>query len=442
MYRRFHKLVRLPAMLFVLVLLTSCGSTGVGTIPSGTPDHGNGTPAVIPTPSPIPQPVLTATSTPSGNFYAFVRNDQLWVALNGANPVQATHFDYTNLPNVFWHQPLWSPGDRFIAIIMNAQPAGLGGGGCPGPDYEANGALYLLNTGTMQLTKLAVPADSGDALASSPHNGYWQYVFWEDSTHLLAWYNGITGKSSNTAGLYRYDLSSNTLSQIIPLSQLGVTTLFSVQKGLPLLLSLRYSSGQLFYQVIVHAFEQQSQFIIYQHSVVHPEAPSSKVLEMGTEPWCDLPQSGAYVKPGWDVSSDGEQLVAQLIIAGNSTSGVASISALNLKDGSTTALFAQASPQMLGHDLVLTWGPDNQTVVTAQYHMLSHDGPYSATLANPAAMQQYTPNLPGQAAWRPDSSAFVMQNLDSTDASDLYVFVIGDTQGQLLLRDVRDFVWG
>jgi hypothetical protein len=440
--RRVHKLVALPSLVCVLIFLASCGSSGVGTIPSGTPDRGNGTPAVIPTPSPSPQTVLTAPSTAPGNFYAFVRDNQLWVAQNGANPIQVTHFDYTNLPNVFWHQPLWSPGDHFIAFIVNALPAGLGGGGCPGPDYGANGALYLLNTGTMQLTRLVVPADNGDALASSPHNGYWQYIFWEDSTHLLAWYNGITGKTSDTAGLYRYDLNSSTLSQVIPLSGLGIETLFNVQKGLPLLLSIRYSSGQLFYQVIVHAFGQQSQVIIYRHSVVHPEMPSSKVLEMGTEPWCNLPQSGPYIKPGWDVSPDGGQLVAQMIIDGSPASGVASISVLNLNDGSTTALFAQVSPQVLSHDLVLTWGPDSQTVVAAQYHMLSQNGPYSATLANPAAMQQYTPNLAGQAAWRADGSAFVLQSLDTTGASDLYLFVIGNTQGQLLLKDVRDFVWG
>lgn len=442
MQRRLLKLVLLSLLAWMLIFLASCGFSGVGTIPSGTPDRGNGTPAVIPTPSPSPQTVLTAPSTAMGNFYAFVRDNQLWVALNGANPVQATHFDYTNLPNVFWHQPLWSPGDHFIAFIMNALPAGLGGGGCPGPDYGANGALYLLNTSTMQLTKLVVLSDNGDAVASSAHNGYWQYIFWEDSTHLLAWYNGITGKASSTAGLYRYDLNSNTLSQVIPLSGLGVATLFNGQQGLPLLLSMRYSSGQLFYQVVVHALGQQSQIMIYRHSVVHPEMASNKVLEMGTEPWCNLPQSGPYIKPGWDVSADGEQLVAQMIIDGSPSSGVTSISVLDLKDGLTTALFAQIAPQMLSHDVVLTWGPDSQTVVAAQYHMLGQNGPYSATLANPDAMQQYTPVLSGQAAWRADSSAFVLQSLDTTDASDVYLFVTGNTQGQLLLKDVRDFVWG
>ena len=442
MQRQFHKLAVLFSLMGVLILLAACGSSGVGTIPSGTPDRGNGTPAVIPTPSPSSPAVSTAPSTAVGKFYALVRDNQLWMAQNGASPVEATHFDYTNLPNVFWRQPSWSPGDHFIAFIMNALPAGLGGGGCPGPDYGANGALYVLNTGTMQLTKLVVSADSGDALTSSPHNGYWQYIFWEDSTHLLAWYNGITGKTSSTAGLYRYDINSGMLSQVVSLRSLGVATLFNGQKGLPLLLSMRYSSGQLFYQVIVHAFEQQSQVIIYRHSVVHPEVPSSKVLEMGTEPWCDLPQSGPYIKLGWDVSSDGEQLVAQMIIDGSPTSGVTSISVLDLNDGSTTALFDQMLPQLLSHDLVLTWGPDSQTVVAAQYHMLSSNGPYSATLANPAAMQQYIPDQAGQAAWRADSTAFVLQSLDTTSASDVYLFVTGNGQGQLLLKDVRDFVWG
>lgn len=442
MHRRFYTLVRLFSLICLLMVLAACGSSGVGTIPSGTPDHGNGTPAVIPTPSPSLPTVSTAPSTAMGRFYAFVRDNQLWVAQNGASPIEVTHFDYTNLPNVFWHQPLWSPGDHFIAFIMNALGAGLGGGGCPGPDYGANGALYVLNTGTRQLTKLVVPADDGDPLANSPHNGYWQYIFWEDSTHLLAWYNGIAGKTDNAAGLYRYDLNSGRLSQVVALSSLGVATLFHGQQGLPLVLSMRYSSGQLFYQVIVHPFEQQSQIVIYRHSVVHPEMPSSKVLEVGSEGWCDLPQSGPYVRPGWDVAADGEQLVAQMIMSGSLNSGATSISVLDLNDGSTTALFVQITPQVLSHDLVLTWGPDSQTVVATQYIMRSQNGPYSATLANPAAMQQYTPNLDGQASWRPDSSAFVLQGIDGTDAANVYLFVTGNGQGELLFKDVRDFVWG
>lgn len=443
MPRRLHNLLILLVCLPALFLLSSCDSAGTGTIPGGTPDLGNGTPAVIPTPSPSPQPVLTAPSTALGATYAFVRRDQLWVARHGAKPVQVTHFDYTNVPDVFWHQPLWSHDDHYIAFILNARPVGQGGGGCPAPDYGANGTLYLLNTSTLQLTQLVVPADSSDPVAKSALNGYWQYVFWEDSTHLLAWYNGVIGRTSNTAGLYRYDLDSETLTQVIPLSALGVATLFSAQENVPLLLSMRYSSGHLYYQVVIHPFGQHSQIAIYGRSVIQPALPGNTVLDMGSEPWCSPQQSGPYIKPGWDVSPDGEQLVAQVIPA--TGQAVGSIQALNLNDGSTTALFAQASPRMLSHDLLLTWAPDSQAVVATEDHMFSQDGPYSATLADPAAMQRYTPNLAGQVAWRTDSSAFVLQNSDTTDVTDapgLYVFNTGDTQGLLLLTDARDFEWG
>jgi hypothetical protein len=441
---RYDKLFVLLSLLLA-VLLASCSASGIGTIPSGTPDHGNGTPAVIPTPSPSLQPVLTAPPGASGTTYAFVRKNQLWVALSGARPVQVTHFDYTNVPDVFWHQPLWSPNDHFITFIMNARPIGQGGGGCPSPDYGANGALYLLNTNTMQLTQLVISADSIDPVAKSMLTGYWQYVFWEDSTHLLAWYNGSIGKTSNTAGLYRYDLDKKTLTQVIPLSTLGVATLFNAQKNVPLLLSMRYNNGQLYYQVVTHPLEQQSLLAIYRHSVVQPALPGDKVVDMGSEPWCNMQQSGPFIMPGWDISPDGEQLIAQMISATGANQSAASIQAIDLKGGSATTLFTQASPQMLTHDLSLAWGPDSQVVVATEDHMLSQDGPYSATLADPAAMEQYTPNLAGQVVWRADSKAFVLQNADTTGAADapgLYMFTTGESHGQLLLTDAQDFVWG
>lgn len=131
MPKRLHMSLASSCLLVVVLLLTSCSVSKVGTIPSGTPDHGNGTPAVIPTPD--PSPVMAAPPNTTGAFYAFIRKNQLWVALNGASPAQVTNFDYGNAPNVFWHSPAWSPRDHFIAVIMNAVPFGLGGGGCPDP---------------------------------------------------------------------------------------------------------------------------------------------------------------------------------------------------------------------------------------------------------------------------------------------------------------------
>jgi hypothetical protein len=49
--------------------------------------------------------------------------------------------------------------------------------------------------------------------------------------HILsAWYNGIIGKTSNTAGLYHNDLSKMPLTQVTPFGTPGVATLFHAQK--------------------------------------------------------------------------------------------------------------------------------------------------------------------------------------------------------------------
>ncbi|MGH2493757.1 MAG: hypothetical protein ACRDIV_03540 [Ktedonobacteraceae bacterium] len=100
---------------------------------------------------------------------------------------------------------------------------------------------------------------------------------------------------------------------------------------------------------------------------------------------------------------------------------------------------------MLAHDLVLTWGPDSQSLVASEAHLLSQDGPYSATLANPTAMQAYAPGAAGLVAWKLDSSAFALQSTDMSDvtgAGQIYLYNAGAMQGQLLLTNTRDFVWG
>lgn len=440
---RFHSVLICCSLLCVLLALAACGPNRIGTIPQGTPDRGNGTPAVIPT-----QLVVKAPPASIGANYAYVRDNQLWVALNGASPAQVTHFVYGNTPDAFWHTPIWSQGDHDIAFIMAARPVGQGGGGCPAPDYGANGGLYLLNTATRRLSSITLPSGAS-AASSSPISDTWQYVFWEDATHLLAWNNGPLGKTSAAAGLYRYNLSTRTLTQVLPLSALGATTLYSGQTGLPLLLSMRYSNEQLFYQVIVHPFEQHSSFVIYSHPVNHPEVSSTKVIETGSESWCATQQSAAttYMKPGWDVSTDGEQLAAQVTTVTNAT-GLSSIQVLDLHDSLTTQLFAQAPSQLFGHDLSLAWGPDSQTLAlttTGAQAQAGSSGIYSATLANPTAIQHYTPALGGLVTWRPDSSAFALtppMTVDTTSTPDIYLFDTGTVQGRVLLTDAQNFAWG
>ncbi len=441
--------VALLSLLSLLVFLfAACSPSRVGTIPSGTPDHGDGTPSVIST-APVQPTVSAAPSGTMGTSYAFVRQNQLWIATNNAQPEKVTNFNYNTLPIVSWHTPLWSPGDAYMAVIMNAQVAGLGGGGCPGPDYGANGALYVMNVATHQFTQVKLSSITPNVqMSGTPATDYWQYAFWEDNTHLLLWYNGVPGASVDRTrgGLYRYDVSSQKLTQVVSLDGLGVATLYSPQKDLPLLLSLRYSNEQLFYQAIVHPFGQQSQLAIYRRPVNGVATQSSKVLQQGIESWCGTPQ-GPYVRPGWDVASDGQQVVAQVISTGSGNQGVATIQALNLNDYSSTTLFSSAPVGLAENDVTLTWGPDSQTVVmsTAQIGAMTQGGPLTATLANPAATQQYSPGAMGQIVWRPDGTAFALEDTDTIDVTsttNVYVFLTGQSQGRLLLTNAHDFAWG
>lgn len=282
-------------------------------------------------------------------------------------------------------------------------------------------------------------------MSGVPPTDFWQYTFWEDTTHLLAWYNGVPGSTSDAAGLYRFNVITQTLTRVLALSQLGVGTLYVPRQDAPLMLSMRYSNEQLFYDAVVHPFGQQSQLVVYRHSLAHPEAQSSVVVKMGSEPWCATTQSGPYVKPGWDVSLDGEQLVVQMVNATGPDQAIGTVQTLSLMDGSTTALFSAVPAQFLSHDVTLTWGPDNQTVVAASMVMSQQSGLYSATLANPTALQQYAPVVAGQVSWRNDSTAFALQSVTSSDAttpSAVYVFLKGSTQGQTLFVDAQDFTWG
>jgi len=378
-----------------------------------------------------------------------VRQNQLWVASNNGKPAQVTHFNYSTLPVVFWQTPLWSQGDNYVAVIMNAQVAGLGGGGCPGPDYGANGALYVLNVATHQFTQVKLLSSATDVqMSGTPTVDYWQYAFWEDKSHLLLWYNGLPGAAVDRtqAGLYRYDVSTQKLTQVVSLNGLGVATMYSPQKDLPVLLSVRYSNEQLFYQAVVHPFGQQSQLTIYRRPVTGSAIQTSRVLQQGIESWCGTPQ-GPFVRPGWDVSPDGQQLVAQMIASGSGNQGVGTVQALSLNDGSTTSLFMSASAGLLRNDVALAWGPDSQTVVvsSAQKGITLQGGPYTATLANPGVTQQYVPGVIGKVVWRPDGTAFALEDsemVDVTTTPNVYVFLTGQSQGRILLADAHDFAWG
>ncbi len=444
MRKSTYTVVYSALLLSLLLVLSSCGPfQKVGTIPRGTPDTGNGTPAIVPKIYTPPPPAQKASVDATGSTYAFVRNHQLMVALNGRSARQVTNFNFSNLPNVFWQTPIWSQNDHFLAFIMNAHKSGLGGGGCPGPDDQAGG-LYVLNPKTNQIAQITLPqVQSHISVSIQPHADNWKYANWEDTKHLLAWYNGDEGNANNVPGLYRYDVNTRAISLIIPMHTISALSDADVKKGMPFVLSVRVRNEQLFYEVVTHPYEQQSQIAIYSHSVTSSEQQSSKLLDVGAEAWCSMQASSPYVFPAWDVSSDGEQIVAQMLLG--------SVQAVHVADRSTTGLFNDVPTNVLSHDVQLTWAPDNQTVVLSQNDTTqTQDGLYLASLANPVLTVRYTPTLTGQVTWRSDSAAFALQSAqdaqpeseNSSLPQNVYVFAKGDTRGLLLLPDARDFTWG
>jgi hypothetical protein len=48
------------------------------------------------------------------------------------------------------------------------------------------------------------------------------------------------GKADQTAGLYRYGVTSGSLTRVVPLSALGVATLFDAQSNTPLMHEISY----------------------------------------------------------------------------------------------------------------------------------------------------------------------------------------------------------
>ncbi len=436
---RLHKTLLLVSLMSALTL-TSCSFPGSSVPPETTIVHSDGSPVVKPTPS--------ATSSPISS-YAFVRQDQLWISFNGSNPLQVTHIDYSSLGsvrNIFWGQPLWSPGDGFIAFILKAFPGYFDNFSCsPGTDFANPGALYVLNTRTLQLTRVVLSSINGYPADNNPLNGFWQHLFWEDPTHLLAFSSPPQGNDEGS--LFRYDLNRKTLSEVIPAS----TFVTGVPIGRFIWFPLRYSSGQLFYQVI-EADPQNSKnirFVIYSHSTVQPELPNTKVLDTGSEPFTVDPMvpvsCPSITNPGWDISPDGKHLVAQMLLTDNSGHVSSSIRVLNLADGSMEALFGQVASHVLTGDLTLTWGPDNQSVLLTSWS--SQVGPYSATLLQPVQSQAYPPDTTGHVVWRSDSAAFVLFQfqfigMGPNNEATVYMFVPGKPDRRLFLSNAQNFAWG
>ena len=450
-------------LIFLSLLLAACGTSTTSTPPaSPTPSHGDGTVETQSTPTPTQVPGLTPTAsagvqnTPTtsanlGNAYAFVRAGQLWVAINGASPVQATHFAYSSAgpnPNIFFGQPLWFANDRFVAFTLKAEPTGLGGGGCGfSSDYGRSGELFVLDTTNMQLSQISVSGEQSTVGPGVPYGGYWEFLFSEDATHLLAWHNDVGLKGAG--GLYRYDLNAGSLTLVVPSS--SVPGADNQEAWYP----MRYSSGQLYYETMTPSQGgNNTVYTIYSHSISNPGMSSTKVLDVGSEPFCasqgnNPPVSGPFTEPGWDVSLDGKYLAAQTMVTNGSTTA-GSVKVLMLSAGTMLTLFAQAPTQVLNHDASLSWSHDGQTVVLKSSN--SQIALYSVTLSSGTTMQTYNTNgivLSGgndlvHMVWQGDGGVFAVfssQQFGLSSGVNVYEFIVGQPDGTLLLANACNFAW-
>ncbi|HLX56552.1 MAG TPA: hypothetical protein VKR83_05980 [Ktedonobacteraceae bacterium] len=469
MHIRSVTLSRYCGLIALLLLLAACDSPTSGTPPAGTaPAQRDGSAVAQSTSTPAQVQSSTSTadtgshgtpgpSTAPGMTYAFVRAGQVWVVINGASAVQATHFDYSSAGssrNVFFGQPLWFASDRFLAFTLKVLPGGLGGGGCGfDSDYGRSGQLFVLDTTSMQLAQIAVPGEQSAITPGAPYNGYWEYLFSEDDSHLLAWHNdrGLRG----AGGLYRYDLNAGTLVLTIPSS--SVPGADNYEAWYP----MRYSSGQLYYETMIGGGTNNTVFTIYSHSVSNPAMPGTKVLDVGSEPFCasqgnnpnSPPVSGPFREPGWDISPDGKYLAAQtMVTSGSTTTG--SVKVVMLSTGTTLTLFAQAPAQVLDQDALLSWSHDGGAVVLKS--SLSQFTLYSVLLSSPATMQTYSTsgvtlnsgNDLVHLVWQGDGGVFAMfcsQQFgigSNPGCANAYEFIVGQPTGALLLANAYNFAWG
>ena len=449
MKKSLRKWFVLLSSLLICGLLAACGTASNEKSPSVA---SNTTPHISAQPTPTATPIVVGL----GKDYAFVRNNQVWIALNGAALVQATHFTQViTTTNVFWSQPLWFDNDHFLVFTLNVIDSGIGGAGCAYQiRYMRGHELFVLNTGTMQLTPLKAPGEHSSAPGAI--NGSWSAdsLFREDDTHLLAWdisgdYASPSNASTNTGGLYRYDFTTQALARVISAASVPGAD------EAPLMHPMRYSHEQLFYETTTSVDNNGTfDYAIYSHSLTNPTQPSVKILEVGRASFCPMnptPGMSTFDEPGWDVSPDDTYLVAQTFMGNDLVHQSSQVQLIKLPDGTSTPIFQQVAPQVFTQDVGLVWGPDSQSL------LLSSGNPASTSnqevfdtinITNPTALQSYTvsPSIGYgyMALWHASSTAFaLMQNgPNRNDNGQVYLFKEGQPQGELLFANADNFAWG
>jgi hypothetical protein len=411
---------RYPIILIFSVLLcllvTACGQTyTVGGTTTPTPTPTPSATASVSTPTPTTQASSTNTTfTGLGKDYAFVRNYQVWLGLNGADPVQATHF--TSADGYFssdtnWSRLYWFDNDRYVAFLLDAS-RGRGGNYCM--PWSTIGLLYVIDTSTMQTTRVTFPNTMGSVEALSP----------QDATHLLV-FQPVNG------GIYQYDLVSGTASLLLPMGSLAPTFESSYE-----IYTMAVQNGLLYYETATpHDATDTSHFIIYSQAFTGTNSMPTKIFDAGANTLCSFKhQSGPFTNLGWSLSPDGTHLAVQTIDNSDPLHPQGHFELVSLQGGASTPIFTQVPTALSNRPDALEWSPNSQNILLTTYQAV-----YTSTLADPATTQTYQTQNSVNANWLPDGAHFTLEN---RTANQIQVFSLGTPTGQTLLSNATYYSHG
>jgi hypothetical protein len=412
----------LLSMLLILgcFFLVACGSTGntaqASDAATASPEK---TPTVQVAPnSTTPTPNVTAVqAVGTGKDYAFVRDNQVWVALNGQDPVQATNFT-GQTPPFTWSQLHWFAHDRYLAFTV--EKSARGGNQCL--SLPLMGQIFVIDTTTMKTTSITTSGPT--ASQQIPLDGLWSALTVQDDTHLLARLDG--------QGIYQYDFTTQTMTQLISQSNLPAHEGQSI-------FSLAAQNGQAYYGIIsTPDATGKSHLVIYSHPLASGNASSTQVFDAGSEITCNLTQQdGPIMNLPWDISPDGTHLVTLAVDNTSAQHPQGKVELVDLKNGNTTtAIFTQMplSEGVNSGDITLLWSPDSQHIMLESNKTL-----YTSSISDPSATQTYEIQYQNHVSWNTNGTSFATDNVN---ANSIQLYTIGTSNGTNLLTNATDFVWG
>ena len=384
---------RLGAVLAItasVVALWACGAASSVTVTTGA--------TVSPTSGRAP---TATTSAPPAHAFAWTQYDtssvpQVWASLNGAAPVQITHFA---IPGgavcdswQLWSPPVFSPDYTHIL-------AAIGGAQCgDGPWYGPPSVIAV----------------AGGAITTVPGSNTGIRI----SQRTSGWIDDHTIYFANGAGLWTYSLGAAAPSQLP-----GVASAEEAELRGTTLFYATVSYGSTVISETLHRYDLTS----------HTVLPGS--ISLGQYNSCQC-SPGNYPTLGWDVSRDGSHVVYQVATSGGSASGFSMGSshvwyanadgsgATPIAQALSSASFLQMQISPNGALVAMTSSTPPGAVVTASVT--------SAGLPGDPNYHSYSPDALQFPVWKWDSSQFwaaTQFSAPSTPSGSIYNYPVGAASG-------------